>query len=102
MSKLKFNYDEIKKIIPDLQNMVKDLKNMSTDISDISMPNFSKMVYLKDLKGDLVNTAAQIDDFIDILLQVNRMLDDLVDSYDMTAKNLPDYKLEVRNSVIKL
>lgn len=103
MSKLRFNYNEMSKIIPDLKDIISDLKNIAGQIDDMSLPIFfSESRVLNSIKGDLKDSAKDVDDLLDKLNKSNRILDNFIENFSNEAKRLPNYVIDKRDSIIKL
>lgn len=96
MSKIKFDYEKIRKIIPNLEDIVKDLNSLANNVNNMDIP-----YYMRSDISSFQNDAQAVDNIINSIIESNRLLDELVDAYGSFAKTLPNYIIEKRDSVIK-
>lgn len=102
MSALKFDYELMRtNVIPQLDSVKATLDGIYDKLNSMSIPNFDKTNYLNETKIDMNNKVNEINHIIDWLYESNRILDNLIDSYEKESKFLPLYALNKRDSVIK-
>lgn len=102
MSKLKFDYSEMRKTIPDLEGIINDLKILSSKIGYMDIPYFSYSNTLSTMRSDLQGSSREVDYVLDNIQNVNKLVDDYIETYSREAKTLPNYIIDKRDSIIKL
>ncbi|MBE6150037.1 MAG: hypothetical protein E7170_04880 [Firmicutes bacterium] len=102
MTKLKFDYELMRNhVIPQLNNVKGTLDEISTKFSYMTIPNFSKTTYINDTKSDIKTKSGNINSIINWICDSNKLLDDIIDNYEKSAKFLPLYLMGKRDSAIK-
>ena len=102
MSKFIFYYDEMHKVMPDLGTVSSDLRRIADRISSMDIPSFEHYNYLRNLKSDFETKSINIENLLEHINQANHVVDEFIDGYTLKAKALLNYKIEKRDSIIRL